>query len=95
MFTNRFILAIGLLALLLVALTVSHPISNDPTSVDTSWPPRPVIRPIVEVSNLDAYYGSERISLDPQAGFAIYYNSERTRVLAHFNEYQRSEWFGR
>ena len=43
MFKNHFLLAIGLLSLLLVAMAVSRPLAKAPTSSELSWPPRPVI----------------------------------------------------
>jgi hypothetical protein len=50
-------------------------------------------------AGLAIYHSSERAFIDPQAGLTAYYRSERTsttfRDLAPFNEYQRSEWFGK
>jgi hypothetical protein len=43
MFKNRFLLVLGLLSLLLVAMAVSRPLAKTPTSVDLSLPHRPVI----------------------------------------------------
>jgi hypothetical protein len=58
MFTNRFLLVIGILSLLLVSLAAASPLTNDP--VDTSWPPRPDYshlneKPMVSVPNIDFY----------------------------------------
>jgi len=50
-------------------------------------------------NDLSEYFVSERTLIDPLAGLAAYFQSERTSVplrdLASFNEYQRSEWFGK
>jgi hypothetical protein len=50
-----------------------------------------VAMPVVDLA---AYHLSERTFVDPQAGLAIYQQSERTSVPVRFNKYQRSEWFG-
>ena len=41
------------------------------------------------------YFASERILVDPQASLATYFESERTRILIQFTQYQISEWFGK
>ena len=50
-------------------------------------------------AGLSTYLLSERTFVDPQAGIAAYFQSERASVavrdLTPFNEYQRSEWFGK
>ena len=48
----------------------------------------------VTAGDLSAYHISERTLIEPQAGLAIYHNSERTSVPVRFNPYQLSEWFG-
>jgi hypothetical protein len=44
-------------------------------------------------SYLSTYQLSERTRVDPQAGLALYLNSERTSVPVRFTPYQLSEWF--
>jgi hypothetical protein len=43
MFKKNFLLVIGLLSLLLVAMAVSRPAAKAPTAAELSWPPRPVV----------------------------------------------------
>jgi hypothetical protein len=43
MFKNRFLLVLGLLSLLLVAMAVSRTPAKAPTSAKLSWPHRPMI----------------------------------------------------
>ena len=40
------------------------------------------------------YFASERTLVDPQAGLATYFDSERTSIPVNFTTYQLSEWFG-
>ena len=78
MLTNRYLLVISIVSLLLVSLVASQPRSEISPSVDLGWPSRPVIEPVTR--SLDVYYHSERTLLDPNAGLAIYHQSERTLV---------------
>jgi len=54
--------------------------------------------PVIAVTGTNAgfsiYLLSERTLVDPQAGMAAYFNSERTSIPVLFTKYQRSEWFG-
>jgi hypothetical protein len=89
MFKNRFILVVGMLALLTLTLGVSGPLANKTEPLNLSWPPRPVVEPITR--SLAAYYQSERSLLDPNVGLAIYHQSERLFIdpqagmAAYFN----------
>ena len=47
------------------------------------------------INDLSGYFASERTLIDPQAGMASYFNSERTSVPVQFTPYQISEWFGK
>jgi hypothetical protein len=40
------------------------------------------------------YFASERTLVDPLAGLATYFESERTSIPVNFTTYQLSEWFG-
>ena len=56
MFKNRFLLILGVLSLLLVAMAVSRPFSKTPKSADLSLPPRPVMIPMAGANNLSDYH---------------------------------------
>jgi hypothetical protein len=49
----------------------------------------------VLVNNFAEYFASERTLVDPQAGLATYFDSERTSIPVSFTTYQLSEWFGK
>ena len=46
------------------------------------------------VNTFAEYLASERTLVDPQAGMATYFESERTSIPVQFTPYQVSEWFG-
>jgi hypothetical protein len=60
MTTNRIMLVLGAISMLLVTLAVSSPFSNAAPSVDLSWPPRPDYshlseKPLVSIPDTDFY----------------------------------------
>lgn len=101
MFTNRFLLAVGILSLLLVSLVVASPLTHETEPVDTSLPPRPIIRPVTAVSNSDAYHQSEWTYVPLRASLAdalaAYHRSEWSSVaipvtgMSGIEVYHRSE----
>ena len=46
------------------------------------------------VNTFAEYFASERTLVDPLAGMATYFESERTSIPVQFTPYQISEWFG-
>jgi len=46
------------------------------------------------VNTFAEYFASERTLVDPLAGLATYFESERTSIPVNFTTYQLSEWFG-
>jgi hypothetical protein len=104
MFTNRFLLVISILSLLLVSLAVANPFTHDPEPVDTSWPPRPdyshlsekpmALAPVDLVEAYRLYHQSEWASVPiPAVDLTAYYESERTLIdpNAGLEIYQLSE----
>ena len=75
MFKNYFLLGIGLLSLLLVAMAVSRPLVKSPTSAELSWPPRPVI------ADLSIQRGREADSARWTAIAEYYQNFEKVGAL--------------
>jgi hypothetical protein len=47
------------------------------------------------VNTFAEYFASERTLVDPLAGLATYFESERTSIPVNFTTYQLSEWFGK
>lgn len=50
---------------------------------------------IASTNTFAEYFASERTLVDPLAGLATYFESERTSVPVQFTPYQISEWFGK
>ena len=92
MFKNRFLIVLGLLSLLLVAMAVSRPAPKPASTEDLSWPARPVI-----ASDDLAMQRGRQADAARLTAMSEYYQKQRSqeaysaRLTAQAGQYQNAQ----